>query len=236
MIFVGTGKKLSDTDLPRIGHKIGVGEDEIHAFLDVETRGSGFDSKNRLKMLFEPHIFYRELSGAKRTAAVQAGLAYPKWRRSYPKDSYPRLKAAMAIDENAALRSASWGLGQIMGFNCKLAGYRSAREMVTDFLKGEDRQLAAAVEFIISARLDDDLREHDWRGFARGYNGAGYAKHGYHTKLERAYNKWARIGDTPWSPDTAPPNRATESDTLVVQAKERPQTGWGAFFVALLGR
>lgn len=31
-------------------------------------------------MLFEPHVFYRLLGkGAKRDAAVSAGLAYPKW-------------------------------------------------------------------------------------------------------------------------------------------------------------
>jgi hypothetical protein len=36
--------------------------------------------------------------------------------------SYPRLAQAIAIDRPAALRSASWGLGQIMGFNHELAG------------------------------------------------------------------------------------------------------------------
>jgi hypothetical protein len=29
----------------------------------------------------------------------------------------------MALDEQAALRSASWGIGQIMGFNAKEAGF-----------------------------------------------------------------------------------------------------------------
>lgn len=218
MNFNGKAQRLQDSDLPRIGATIGVGEDEVHAFLDVEARGSGFDSKGRPKMLFEPHIFYRELSGAKRDRAVKAGLAYPRWKRNYPKDSYPRLARAMAIDENAALRSASWGIGQIMGFNCKLAGYRNAREMVTAFLDSEAAQLEACIEFIKSNRLDDDLRNHDWRGFARGYNGAGYAKNDYHNKLRRAYEKWARIPDTPWSPAPAPPL----APTIVLQAAETP--------------
>ena len=61
MNFVGRAKRLDDLDIPAIGALIGVGEDEIHAFLDVEAAGSGFDKFSRPKMLFEPHVFYRLL-------------------------------------------------------------------------------------------------------------------------------------------------------------------------------
>jgi hypothetical protein len=99
MNFKGAAKRIEDIDLPLIGREIGVGEDEIHAVLDVESAGSGFDKQGRPKMLFEPHIFWRELGpGAKRDKAAAAGLAYPKWKRNYPPDSYPRLAKAMAID------------------------------------------------------------------------------------------------------------------------------------------
>ncbi|WP_265499562.1 N-acetylmuramidase family protein [Paracoccus beibuensis] len=199
-LFKGRAKRLDDIDLPRIASRIGVGEDELHAVLEVETRGGGFDSQGRPKMLFEPHIFWRELgAGAKRDRAAREGLACRKWGEiKYPRDSYPRLIAAMRIDENAALRSASWGLGQIMGFNCRPAGYGSAAAMVRDFLDDEERHLEAMVEFLISEGLDDELRRHDWSGFARGYNGAGYAAHGYHTKLAAAFKKWQGIKDTPF--------------------------------------
>ena len=196
MNFIGKARRLSDFDLPRVGALIGVGEDEIHAVLDVEARGRGFDKLGRPVMLFEPHVFYRELSGAERDEAVAKGLAYPKWRRNYPKDSYPRLIAAMKINEAAALRSASWGLGQVMGFNCSLCRYSSAKAMVADFLDSEGAQLKAMVQFIISAGLDDELRRHDWAGFARGYNGPAYAKHKYHHRLKTAFEKWAMIPDT----------------------------------------
>lgn len=201
MNFTGKAKRLDDIDLPRIGARIGVGEDEIHAILDVESAGTGFDAKRRPRMLFEPHIFYRELGpGPKRDAAVKAGLAYPKWRRDYPKDSYPRLLAAMKIDEDAALRSASWGLGQIMGFNCIAAGYPTAKAMVEDFLDDEETHLQAMVTFITQAKLDRFLRARDWKGFARGYNGAGFAKNGYDRKLAAAFDKWQKIKDTPYTP------------------------------------
>lgn len=44
VIFKGAAKRLDDIDLPRIGNRIGVDEDEIHAVREVEAAGSGFDS------------------------------------------------------------------------------------------------------------------------------------------------------------------------------------------------
>lgn len=189
--FKGRGKRLDTNDFGRLGRLIGVGEDEIRAVIEVETAGGGFDAQGRVRMLFEPHVFWRELGEAKRRQAENAGLAYRRWgEKPYPGDSYPRLESAMKIDRPAALRAASWGLGQIMGFNCRAAGYPTAQAMVADFLDDEERHVEAMVRFIISEGLDDDLRRHDWSGFARGYNGAGYARHGYHTKLAAAFAKW----------------------------------------------
>jgi len=202
MNFQGRAKRLDDIDLPREGAALGIGEDEVHAVLDVESAGTGFDSKGRPKMLFEPHIFYRLLGpGEARVRAVRAGLAYPRWKRDYPRDSYPRLVKAMAINEEIALQSASWGLGQVMGFNHVAAGYTSARAMVAAFLDDEETHLRAMMAFIKANKLDDELRRHDWAGFARGYNGPGFAKNGYDRKLAAAFAKWQRIKDTPWQPD-----------------------------------
>jgi hypothetical protein len=197
--FRGAAKRLESIDIPRIGSRIGVGEDELHAFMEVEANGSGFDSKGRPKMLFEPHVFWRELGpGPKRDRAAAEGLAYPRWKpRAYPKDSYPRLQKAMAIDEEAALRSASWGLGQIMGFNARAAGYASAKAMVLAFLDDEEHHLRAMIRFIETNGLDDELRRHDWAGFARGYNGPGFAKNGYHKNLAASFARWQKIKDTP---------------------------------------
>lgn len=202
--FKGAGKRLDDIDLPRIGATFGVGEDEIHAIIDVESRGSGFDRQGRVLALFEPHVFWRELGpGPERDRAAAAGLAYPNWTAGgYPSDSYPRIIAACEINEDAALRSTSWGMFQIMGFNCLLAGYGSARAMIEAFKDDEEAHLEAMATFVVSSGLDAKLRRHDWRGFARGYNGSGYARHGYHTKLEVAYRKWSKIADTPYDPQT----------------------------------
>ena len=234
MNFKGKATRITDQDLPRIGALIGVGEDEIHAFLDVETGGSGFDNEGRPKMLFEPHVFYRELPEHKRAQAVAAGVAYARWgMRPYPRDSYPRLERAMEIDLTAALRSCSWGLGQVMGFNHKAAGYDSAHKMIEAFKDSEAVQLEGAVNFIVYNGLDDDLRNHDWRGFARGHNGTGYAKHDYHGKLERAFERWQRIKDTPLDMTPAPNDMRGPIDYEAAPAK-KPRFNWASPFSAIL--
>lgn len=199
--FKGAARRLDDLDLPKLGARIGVGEDEIHAFLDVETSGHGFDAHGRPIILFEPHVFFRNLSGAKRAQAVAAGLAYVRWgEKPYPRDSYPRLKAAIAIDETAALRSASWGLGQVLGENFKAAGFPTVQAMVEAMMEDEALQLAAAVNFIAANRLDGKLRKHDWAGFAKGYNGASFGKNAYDYQACRRVPQMVWDKDTPWPP------------------------------------
>lgn len=199
--FKGAARRIDDIDLPKIGHQIGVGEDEIHAVMDVEAAGSGFDSKGRPRILFERHHFYRQLRGSERQEATRKGLAVKSWSRAtYGKDQYSLLKQAMKINETAALKACSWGLGQIMGWNYKVAGYESVQDMVKAFMEDEEDHLQAMINFIKNSNLDDELRRHDWAGFARGYNGAGYRKNRYDDKLAASYRKWSRIKNTPWNP------------------------------------
>lgn len=232
--FVGAAKRIEDVDLPRIGHEIGVGEDVIHAILDVESRGKGFDSKGRPIILFEPHIFYRQLKRepALQSRAVSAGLAYPKWRRDYPNDSYPRLEKAIAIHEGAALRSASWGLGQVMGFNHASAGFDSVQAFVRAMMDDEDNHLEAMIAFIVSAGLDDELRDLETAttrsarvaaaaAFARGYNGAGYAQNRYHIRIADRFEWWRGKPDTPWKPgDAANEDLAADLDLGIEDAAQ----------------
>lgn len=200
--FRGRADKIDDLDIPRIGSVIGVGEDEVHALMEVEAGSSGFDAQGRPKMLFEPHVFYRNLSGMERERAVAQGLAYPKWRSgNYPSDSYPRLRQAMAINAEAALKAASWGRGQILGENFGLCNYASVFEMVQAFMDDEAAHIQGMIDFIIANNIDDDLRAHRWETVARVYNGPGYATHNYHGRLEAAYRKWRGIRDTAWNPD-----------------------------------
>lgn len=199
--FKGAAKRLDDVDLPRLAAQIECGEDELHAFMDVEAAGSGFDEQGRPKILFEPHVFYRNLSGKQRTTASSAGLAYPKWgEKLYGKESdqYPKLLKAIEINETAALKAASWGVTQILGENFLDAGYATPQAMVLDFMADEENHIAATVRLLVHMNIADDLAAHKWAAVARGWNGSGYAKNKYDTKMAAAYAKWAKIKDTAW--------------------------------------
>ncbi len=251
--FRGAAKRLDDIDLPRLGKLLGVGEDHIHMFLDVETRGSGFDSEGRPRILFERHKFYKYVAAGKRQRAINEGLAN-KRAGGYGKESaqYGKLARAMKIDARAALLSCSWGLGQVMGFNYRLAGYADVESMVRAFMDDEENQLEGSVNFILSAKLDDELRlckpgdPESCRAFAGGYNGSGYRRNNYHVKMAEALQKWSRIKDTPWNgaitTDPAPiptpkPPQPDTSDPAPTPPKTPPSapvTRNGGFWAALI--
>ena len=153
--FKGAAKPLEDIDLPRIGAEIRVGEDVVHMLLEVESLGDGFDKQGRPKMLFEPHVFDRNLKGEERARARREGLAYPDWRRNYPADSYPRLKKAIAINQTAALKAASWGASQILGENHRKAGYDTVEEFVLAMMEDEDNHVEAMISFCKKSGIAD---------------------------------------------------------------------------------
>ena len=74
MDFVGTGRRLTSAGLMAAANKVGVDPATLRAVLEVETAGAGFDAKNRLKLLFEPHIFYKQLGPGPKRDEYQGGI------------------------------------------------------------------------------------------------------------------------------------------------------------------
>lgn len=225
--WIGRAAQIDDYDLPRIGYMIGVGEDIVHMVMDVESRGEGFNDNGVIR-LFEKHKMYKYVPKDLRDAAVNKGIAYPKWRRDYKNNEAFFLKA-YEFDPKAALLSTSWGLGQIMGFNYKLAGYSSVEEMVKAFADDEAEQLEAMIKFITNAKLDSVLQKMEKttdknelvalaRIFAKGYNGEGYAKNDYHNRLVNRLIFWRGKPDTPWSPEMA--KIEEHEHDMIVEANE----------------
>lgn len=209
MNFKGASQPLGPDDFSACLKVIpGVEEAALRSVIDTETAGSGFDHAGRPAVLFERHLFWAELGpGAKRATAAAQNLAYPTWGTlPYPKSSdgvYAEIRAACLIDENAALRSTSWGLGQILGRECLEAGFQTAKAMVLAFMDGEGAQLQGMVKLIKARKLDIALVSHDWETFARSYNGSGFRKNHYDTKLADAYLRWTRrlaAGPAPVAP------------------------------------
>lgn len=196
MNFIGAALKATPADIDRIAADLKVEAAAFRAVIEVEAAGFGFDKAGRPKALFERHHFYRNLKALpeQQAAAVAAGLAYPKWgEKPYPKGSdavYAEITRACAINEDAALLSTSWGLGQIMGFNYRMVGRPSVQAMVKEAADAEAGQLRQMAAFIRASGLQGALATKDWAKFARGYNGPSYAKNAYDAKLAKAYVKF----------------------------------------------
>lgn len=197
MNFIGAAIKATPADIDRIAADLKVEPAAFRAVLEVEAAGAGFDKRGRPKALFERHHFFRNLKALpdQQAEAVAAGLAYPKWgEKPYPKGSdavYDEIERACSINEDAALLSTSWGLGQIMGFNYRMIGRPSVLAMVTEAMDSEVGQLRQVAAFLCASGLQDALMTRNWAKVARGYNGPGYAKNAYDVKLAKAYAKFS---------------------------------------------
>lgn len=192
MNFKGEAIRATEASIAVIAAELGVPYARLRGVIEIEAPRGPYDREGRPAMLFEPHHFYKRVRADRRDEAVRRGVAQRTrpGPGQYPADSYPRLAIAYEIDPVAALESASWGRGQIMGFNFRDAGYRSAQAMVEAAMRSETEQLRAMGAIIREWGLVGALRRGEAEVFARRYNGAGYARDGYHTKIRAAWRKW----------------------------------------------
>jgi len=187
MEFAGKAVPLSRDGFDQAAETLSVGAPELWSVLSVETAGCGYLPDRRPRILFERHIFHKETGG-------KFDASHPSISRPVSggyvggAGEYDRLAEAIALDRVAALESASWGIGQVMGFNASSAGFESVDGMVTAMIDDEDAQIAGAAEFMRAEGLHTSLRAHDWAAFAAGYNGADFKKNQYDKRLEAAFN------------------------------------------------
>jgi hypothetical protein len=160
---------------------------EVWCILDVETSGCGFLDDRRPRILYERHVFYRLTKGKFKDDDVSNPT--PGGYGALGAHQYDRLLHAISLDRTAALKSASWGLGQVMGEYFRMAGFPDVETMVSAMTDSEDLQLQAMASYLISKQLHLALRNHDWAAFARGYNGPDYAKNQYDVRLKGDFQK-----------------------------------------------
>jgi N-acetylmuramidase/Putative peptidoglycan binding domain len=181
--FVGKSRPLSDAGVNAAAQMLG-----------VETSGCGYLADRRPQILFERHIFHRLTAGKFDDGDISDPT--PGGYGPSGAHQYDRLEKALAFDADAAIQSASWGLGQIMGENCALAGFTDATAMADAMADSEDAQLQAMACFIVKSKIAKSLQDHVWAAFAAKYNGPSYAVNKYDQKLEAQYLKFS-TGPTP---------------------------------------
>lgn len=166
---------------------------------DVESAGKPFwtvNGKPRPAVRFEGHYFYQRLNDADRVKATEAGLASPKAGVVANPSSfaarYTLIANAVKINAQAAYESVSWGLGQVMGAHWQALGYSSVTDMV-EAANTVEGQVDMMVRFIEQNDLRKYLDNHDWKNFAKRYNGSGYKKNKYDTKMAEAYQVYKNL-------------------------------------------
>lgn len=191
-------KGLTDKDYKEASLLLGCEIEVIKAVAKVESRSSGFNKDGSPKILFEAHIFYREIEKlGYRPEDYKEGnedIIQPSWSKGskYYKggiSEYARLYKAFALFPDAALKSASYGKFQIMGFNYDKCGYSDVSGFVLSMDLSVSTHLRAFVSFVKHRKIDKYLKSKNWAKFAYYYNGSGYAKHNYHGKMEEEYKK-----------------------------------------------
>ncbi|CDF84272.1 peptidoglycan binding domain-containing protein [Pseudomonas knackmussii B13] len=147
MDYQGKGVPLDDSGMDQVCAALGVADAEVWAVLTVETRGFGFLTDRRPQILFERHVFHRLTKGKFDAGNADISNVTPGGYIGGAGE-YDRLAKAIALDKANALQSASWGIGQVMGFNFKTAGYASTDKFVAGMVKDENSQLLAMANFI----------------------------------------------------------------------------------------
>lgn len=183
--------RLTDDDFCAAAGSLGVPVSAVKAVADVEAPGPGFLPSGEPRILFERHKFHRHTGG--KYDRSHPNISNPRWG-GYGLESaqHGRLAQAVALDRDAALKSASWGKFQILGENYEQAGFRTLQAFINAMYASEADHLEAFVNFIrADKRLHDALKALDWARFARIYNGPAYAANAYDKKLAAAYLRYS---------------------------------------------
>jgi len=189
----GAASILNENDYKQAAELLKCEIAAIKAVAQVESAGGGFLADGRPKILFERHVFHEFTGGA--FAAKHPDISQPSpggYGERSGEHQWDRFNEAFALDPAAAIKACSWGKFQAMGFNFELCGFASLEDFHAAMLKSESEHLKAFCNFITNRKLVGALRNQKWATFAEGYNGKGFRKNKYDTKLAAAYKKFSK--------------------------------------------
>lgn len=187
-----TSKLLTEADYESVSLQTGLDVALIKAVGYSETGESSF-FQGRPKILFEGHYFYKLTQG--KYAKTHPNICYENHTQAKYgtyNGEHDKLNLACTLDEEAALKSASWGRFQIMGINYKNVGWQCIRRFVKDMKMSEKYHLQAFIGYLKYRNLISALKAHRWQEFARNYNGDAYKKNAYDVKLQAAYEAFRK--------------------------------------------
>lgn len=183
---------LTEEDFEKVASELGVEVAAIKAVVIIEagSQMKGFYAPGVPVVNFDRSMYarYRRTvkSAGDKSAKVPSGL------KGYALSEWTQLCNARRVNSDAANLGTFWGMFQIGGFNYRKCGCDNIGEFVRLMSYSELEQLELFATFITNTGMLDDLKVKNWSGFARKYNGASFARRGYHTRMAAAYAKFKK--------------------------------------------
>lgn len=183
---------LTHADFVKVAEELGVEVAAIRAVVAIEagSQMKGFWAPGVPVVNFDRSMYARYKSKAK--GGGDKNAAVPKGLSGYALREWTQLVNARRVNAAAADMGTFWGMFQIGGFNYRMCGCETIEEFVRLMSYSELEQLELFAAFITNAGMVPELRARNWSGFARKYNGASYARRGYHTKMANAYARFKK--------------------------------------------
>lgn len=148
------GNQLRIGDMQAGADLLGLPLATMATVAQAESIGEGFTTDMRPVVLFERHVFYKQLTQhLRKGTADQMAAHYPnlvnlKRGGAGGAAERERLQLAISLHRDAAIESASWGMFQIMGFHWQALGFASASDWQTAMQRSEVDHLTALCRFI----------------------------------------------------------------------------------------
>jgi hypothetical protein len=173
---------------------MGIPRAALAAVVKLESRGSGFSSRNgdRVTIRFENHVFWSrwgkchstqydmhfDFDSNHKTRHKINGITSEEGWIPFPHTSQAQdwevFNFARHLNEDAAIMSTSFGAGQVMGFNYEKVGYNTPVEFFTAVSTSLEAHLRAMAEYIRNTEACFDAVQTvpiDFIAFGVGYNG-----------------------------------------------------------------
>lgn len=186
-------RSLTDADFQLVAEELGVEVAAMKAVVVIEAGSEmkGFWAPGVPVVNFDPSI-YRSVASKAPSKAGNKHAKVPEGLTGYALKEWTQLTNARHHNAQGADMGTFWGMFQIGGFNYKICGCETVAEFVEKMSYSELSQLELFAKFLVNTGQVVHLRNKDWARFARAYNGASYAKRGYHTRMAAAYSKFSK--------------------------------------------
>ncbi|MBE7178184.1 MAG: DUF3380 domain-containing protein [Mucilaginibacter polytrichastri] len=206
-------KRVTEAEIKQAAEAAGLTYAELKTFIAVESSGRGFSDTGKLIIQFEPHLFKKNAAAeyqryiAATTGTDREAIKMLKFtwqpvlenKIDVQSREWAAFNAAFSINREAAMRSTSIGLPQILGSHFARLGFTSAGAMWDYFKAGEVNHVHVLARFIATdARLFRTIKARDWHMVATLYNGKYYrelavriGREPYDISLAKAFRRYS---------------------------------------------